>query len=302
MTSASFASRLDEAFVASPYSLERIIDMLAQQDLHVSQATLSHWRLGRSVPKRRNSLAVVIALEEILDLPHQGLTSLLPSDIKKAIETPTPSSGTEPQPVTFTYDFLFNETNQNVDWSNDVQREVLEEKTIVAADFSSQTYTTTFLVRIPQVAKPCLHFRVGLDVTDVIPEKGYVELYNIKGATVGERKVYDNGRTTLTRLDLPPSCYPGQLHSVSFSYVTEFIEPFNNSLMQTFAWPFRFYVNHIEFEGKVPDSIEWVEETIHKKGNTTYTSISTRPVIPIGNTVQVCLEKPTASRSYFRWE
>lgn len=302
MAHTSFASRLDEALIAAPYSLDRIVDILAKQGLKVSQATLSHWRSGRSTPKRYNSLRIVAALEDILTLPSQALSSLLPSDIKKNTDASPPESGTEPSPVDSSFSFLYDEADRATDWSNEVQREFMEGETVVSADFLTQTYSFVILARVPQVQHPCLHVSVGLNNTDVIPETGYVDFYNIKGATIGERQVYADGLTTVTRLDLPSSCYPGQLHRISFTYSCQSTVPYTTSLLQLLVWPLHFYVSRVEFEGKVPENIEWIEETVQEEDNATYTSISTRPVIPIGNTIQICIEKPEATRGYFRWK
>lgn len=302
MASASFASRLDEAFINAPWSLERIVEMLAEQDLHVSQATLSHWRTGRSVPKRRNSLRVIAALEEILGLTPQSLSSLLHGYTETNADNLAPTSGTKPHYIDSGFATLFDESDREVNWANEIQRELLEEETIISADFLTQTHTFLSLVRVPQVKNPCLRVSIGLDETDVIPETGYVDVYNVKGATVGGRKLFADGRTTVTRLDLPASCCPGQLHRISFSYSYQSLVPFTESLVQGFAWPLRFYICRVEFEGKVPENIEWVEETIREEGDKTYTSIAARPAFPIGNTVQMCIENPTASRGYFRWE
>lgn len=302
MASASFASRLDEALISAPWSLDRIVEMLAEQNLHISQPTLSHWRTGRSVPKRRNSFRIITALEEMLGLTPQSLSSLVRTNTETYTEYLTPISGRDPHPVDSNFSSLFDEADKETDWSNEIQREFLEEETVISADFLTSTHTFVILARVPQVKNPCLHVTVGLDDSSVIPESGYVDVYNIKGATIGERRVYADGHTTVTRLDLPDSCYPGQLHRISFTYSDQSTVPFTESLFQTFAWSLHFYVNRVEFEGKVPERIEWIEETTREEEDKTYTSISSRPVIPIGNTVQICIEKPSASRGYFRWE
>lgn len=302
MASASFAAKLDEALIAAPWSLDRIVAILAEQDLHISQATLSHWRSGRSVPKRRNSFPIIAALEDLLGLPPHSLRSLIRSNTETPTNYLAPVSGKEPDPIDSDFAFLFNESDNATDWSNDIQRELLEKETVISADFLTQTHTFVILARIPKVKNPCLHVSIGLTETSVMPEVGYIDLYNIKGATIGERKLYANGRTTVTRLDLPPSCHPGQLHRVSYTYSYKYTEPLKKTSSQAFAWPLHFYINRVEFEGKVPEKIEWVDETVREEESATYSSISTRPVYPFDNTVQVCIEKPQATRGHFRWE
>lgn len=296
MPAQSFASELDKALTASSWSLESIVDILAREDLHISQATLSHWRTGRSVPRRYKSFHIVTALEKILSLPPQSLSILLTIDDNNSGHTKNkhfaPLPATKPDPIDSDFTSLFAESDENTSWSDEIRREFIEEETIISTDFLTQTRTIVILGRIPQVSHPCLHISVGLDDWDVVPETGYIDVYDVKGAIIGERKLYNDGLTTVTRLDVPDSCYPGQLHRISYSYTYQTTIPFTESLLRAFPWPLRFYINRVEFEGKVPENIEWVSETIHEDDDTTHTSIVSRPVFPINNTIQMCIENP----------
>ncbi|TYK48276.1 helix-turn-helix domain-containing protein [Actinomadura decatromicini] len=69
-----FAGALRQAIQASGLTLERIRHRLGRRGLAVSVATLSYWQRGRSRPRSR---AVVVALEEILQVPPGTLTELL---------------------------------------------------------------------------------------------------------------------------------------------------------------------------------------------------------------------------------
>jgi hypothetical protein len=57
--------------------LERLRSRLAERGIEVGLASLSDWQHGRAWPRRPKSLRAIVALEEILDLPRQTLTSLL---------------------------------------------------------------------------------------------------------------------------------------------------------------------------------------------------------------------------------
>ncbi|HEX8870606.1 MAG TPA: hypothetical protein VF821_33375, partial [Lentzea sp.] len=63
-----FAEALTKAVDNSGLSLERIQHHLAARGMQVSLSTLSYWRRGRSRPERPESLKVVSALEDLLDL------------------------------------------------------------------------------------------------------------------------------------------------------------------------------------------------------------------------------------------
>ncbi|GAA1881782.1 hypothetical protein GCM10009736_57140 [Actinomadura bangladeshensis] len=69
-----FAGALRQAVQASGLTLERIRHRLGRRGLTVSVATLSYWQRGRSRPRSRT---VVVALEEILQVPQGTLTELL---------------------------------------------------------------------------------------------------------------------------------------------------------------------------------------------------------------------------------
>ncbi|GAA0617572.1 hypothetical protein HPO96_12700 [Kribbella sandramycini] len=72
-----FPAALHLAIEASGLTLEEIRDWLGERGAHLSIATLSYWRRGRSRPERTASLAAVRLLEELLELPVNSLLSLL---------------------------------------------------------------------------------------------------------------------------------------------------------------------------------------------------------------------------------
>jgi hypothetical protein len=74
---ASFAEALRQAIARRGLALNRIRTHLADRGLHVGVATLSTWQSGRRVP-RDDSLAIVSALEELLQVPPGWLTVRIP--------------------------------------------------------------------------------------------------------------------------------------------------------------------------------------------------------------------------------
>ncbi|WP_432876449.1 hypothetical protein ACQPYH_26440 [Kribbella sp. CA-245084] len=85
---ASFADALRHAISRRGLALNRIRTHLADRGLHVGVATLSTWQSGRRIP-REDSLAVITALEELLQVPTGWLTVRIP---------PAREPGTSPQP------------------------------------------------------------------------------------------------------------------------------------------------------------------------------------------------------------
>lgn len=72
-----FHDALRAAIDRSGLTLDRLRERLARRGIHVSLASLSYWRLGRSRPERPDSLRAVGAIEVILGLPRHSLEALL---------------------------------------------------------------------------------------------------------------------------------------------------------------------------------------------------------------------------------
>lgn len=72
-----FAEALRVAIRESGLSLSRIRDRLGERGVLLSPATLSYWQSGRSQPARRDSLAALRALEQVLGLGTGALSLLL---------------------------------------------------------------------------------------------------------------------------------------------------------------------------------------------------------------------------------
>ena len=75
--SGSFAEVLRTAIEVRGLGLERIRERLEAQGISVSVATLSYWQSGRSQPGRKQSMAALPHLEELLDLDPGSLQRAL---------------------------------------------------------------------------------------------------------------------------------------------------------------------------------------------------------------------------------
>lgn len=71
-----FATALQKAMDARGYSLGRLSKAATERGAKVSAATLSYWLTGQAKPRRKSSLEVVAAIEEILELSHGALMTL----------------------------------------------------------------------------------------------------------------------------------------------------------------------------------------------------------------------------------
>lgn len=75
---AAFAAALQQALEAKNLPLDRVCERLAARGIRLTPATLSYWQNDRTRPEQAKSLQAVAELEQILDLHHGALLSLLP--------------------------------------------------------------------------------------------------------------------------------------------------------------------------------------------------------------------------------
>lgn len=75
----TFAEVLSKAVHARGLSLDRIRARLEVAGVPVSNATLSYWQSGRSLPTRARSLRTLVELENVLDLEQGSLIELIRS-------------------------------------------------------------------------------------------------------------------------------------------------------------------------------------------------------------------------------
>lgn len=75
----TFAAVLSKAVQARGLSLDRIRARLEMAGVPVSNATLSYWQSGRSMPTRARSLRTLVELESILELEPGSLIELIRS-------------------------------------------------------------------------------------------------------------------------------------------------------------------------------------------------------------------------------
>ncbi|MFG2603142.1 hypothetical protein ACGFT2_06250 [Streptomyces sp. NPDC048514] len=72
-----FSLALHTALSARGLALHRVRERLSERGINVGVTTLSYWQRGIRHPGRRESLRVITALEDLLELPGEALTQLL---------------------------------------------------------------------------------------------------------------------------------------------------------------------------------------------------------------------------------
>lgn len=290
-----FATVLRAAITASGMSLAQIVENLAERDTKVTQAALSYWQSGRSLPRRQRSRKALVELEQILDLSEGTLTlplqkQLVALNTRRMTQPASPKASIAPNA---------GFSSSSIDWSNEVYREMISVRTTMSIDRCTLTEKVTTLVRIPDVAKPTFH--VGyhwVEASDSDADRPH--LTDIEGATLGESLPLE-GRTRVTCLYIPEFVKPGDLHQLSYTTITRSPNPYTRTTERWFAWPLRYYTVFLDFGGHEPKDVEWVQVNTQEVDGMTQRIESIRPLTPINSTVQVTAASVDGGSSVVRW-
>ena len=307
MNSYPFAQEFNRVLTLSGLSVADVVKELKQRGFVISASSLSYWRSGRSLPRKKNSFAIVEAIEEICDVPKGTLTTVLSDVLSLGSDNSTPFSivSLPPENDKAGTPQASREIDNEIDWSCEVRREVINCFFTVAADFLSIERYVVHLVRPSQAEYSYLHAGSIWTENDVPPTEPDFTQKNIEGAILDNTWVKKNEQgervAETVRLRLFPK-YTNELMRVAYRTATEILKkPAHESDGWHFLWSLRFYTCHITFEGEVPEKIEWVMQTREKHGGQTITSTQVTRIYPVGNTVQITLENPPPATGWFRW-
>ncbi|MBP3223466.1 MAG: hypothetical protein J6M18_06035 [Actinomycetaceae bacterium] len=271
-----FADTLRNAITKSGMSLTQIVDKLSERNTHVTQAALSYWQSGRSLPRRQRSRQALTELEHVLSISEGSLTvplhnELIALNTGSSTVTSAPHNNISPN----------TQPNQHdIDWSNEVYREMLSIRATLSPDKHVLTEKVTALVRIPDVRNATYH--AGQHWT---PPSQKPILIDIEGATRNDDVVTEE-QTFITRLTLPHTCKPGDLHQLSYTTITKSTQPFDRITERWFAWPMRYVTIFVDFGGHVPQNIQWRQEKQSQQFSMNEKVVSSKPLIPLNGTVQ----------------
>lgn len=312
-TISNFAVTLDHAIIQSGMPLREIADRLEQAGCPCTAANLSYWRKGRSLPRRKNSLAVVVELEKVLGLPEGRLVTALEQDsvlqvrpasaVKAAVRES--ASKAFPRSRNFNTDAevaaSFAQVDCGIDWNNEAVREIMEEDIMVSSDFLTVDIIVTLTVRSVG-PESTLHI-TGFWDEGHPPAEDDIGIYNVLGARIGETitEHVSSGTVRVTTLHLPEELKPGELHHVRYERRFWSSAPLKYAVKRAFSWPFRFYLTRVTFAGEVPENIEWtLSSTLEVEGGRERTILS-RSLKPYGKTVMFTTENVSNAVGSVRW-
>lgn len=307
MNAYPFAQEFNRVLTISGLSIADVVKELKERGFVISASSLSYWRSGRSLPRKKNSFEIVNAIEEICGAPAGTLSTVLSDILSLGSTNSTPFSviSLPPEHDKAGTPEASRDIDNEIDWSFEARREVVNCFFTVSADFLSMGRYVMLLVRPSTAEKTYVHAGSIWNEDDIPPTKPDFTQENIEGATLDKTWFKDNEHgvreAETARLLLPPASN-NELIRVAYStgsVVTK--NPIHETDGWHFLWPLRFYTCHVTFEGKVPNNIEWVMQNREKRGGQSITSTQVTRVHPVGNTVQITLEEPPAATGWFRW-
>ncbi|MBR5951165.1 MAG: hypothetical protein IKZ87_07010 [Actinomycetaceae bacterium] len=301
----NFASVLNQAITSSGLSLTDIVNELDKQDLTLSAASLSYWKTGKSLPTRKSSLPILSAIEAMCSLPAGTLIKAARADSQANNNRQILSSASHtrvPDNVRSQVPKEAEDTEKDVNWEQEAEREILIDSHHISADFRGMRSEIMILSRIVTPTRSHLHVSSYLSEAEEKFSDTETGIRYLEGASVGEIIRHENNQTLTLRLDLPETCKVGDLHRV-FYLPAPFTHPSpcKQSPNRYLAWPLRMYTCNLVFEGEVPENIEWVTEGTQERAGSRIKQVTTQRVYPSGNTVQISLENVKGIVGYFRW-
>jgi transcriptional regulator with XRE-family HTH domain len=240
LASGPFPDALRAAIAESGLSLDRIGYRLRQQGTPISLATLSSWQSGRRRPERAASLAALIRLEQIVDVPPGSLAALLGPRRARGRKIYTDA----PDLVAVYQDWnpiarLLSEFDTSSD--DQLIRLSQYERLRVGPDGRLREFYSRALVR---AAANDVSSAIVIDQAD---DGNPSVIHPLRGCTLGTVRSQPEVGLTIAELRLPRPLQRGEL--LVMEYRVEFTPPFprDRDSSRRLRVPMREYVFDVEF-------------------------------------------------------
>ena len=299
----TFAEVFRDAIDNSGKTLSQICDELESGGANISQASLSYWQSGRSVPRRQSSVKTLTKLEQILYLPKGTLIAAATdanhrSFGENAFEVEETFETTSRGMIMYNDEMLLpSEADlHDIDWHNAVQRKAMRANIKVRDGGREMVVETNCIVGLNGLESPV--FYIG----NVWGEgESHPEITDVIGGRLGAKFTYNNERYVLREINLPAGRYAGELRQVAWTLRRRSEERFTRTPQRWFALPLSAYAVSIDFGSDVPHYVEWVKsETVEWNGLKERTETS-RQMACTGGIARLTLEDVRDCSAYIRW-
>lgn len=294
-----FAQVLQQAITQSGKTLAQITYEVRELGSSISQASLSYWQSGRSIPRRQSSAKTLRALEKVLDVPRGTLydaaaLSGMPSEPEVEATFENTSRGMIVPEDSLA---ILEKTDiSNIDWDNEVERKAMRSSARISNDGHLMEMTTLCIVALQGIDAPVFH--VGSVWSEGNPPP---EMLDVVGGEVGETIMFAEENYCLSEIRLPRGYATGELRQVGWTYRQESTQKITRTPHRWFARPLETYALTIEFEGAVPERVEWVQtQEITSNGLRQRTETS-RELDISGGIARLALENVHDCTAYIRW-
>lgn len=297
----TFAEAFRDAVNASGMTLVEVVDALADRGVKLTQATLSYWQSGRSLPRRQSSLKALAEIEKVLGVP----TGTLSIPVEREREAPVRPADTpivqQPNSAGSLVPSVLWGAPRNldpsaIDWSNEVQRKFMHQTIKISEGGHKAAIRAEAIVRVTGPEHPTMHVGEAWGPGDPIPEVSAVD-----GGTLGEPDVHEAERFLLVPIELPEAQQTGELRQVGYTIETTSSDRITRTSQRWFAWPLDMFALTVDFGEELPQFVEWVMVQTRTKAGTSERIETSRELSIIDGVCQATVENIEDGVSFIRW-
>lgn len=298
--SQQFAHILQRAISRSGKTLSHIAHEVRELGSPISQASLSYWQSGRSIPRRQSSGKTLRALEKVLNVPRGTLydaaaLSGMPTELEAEVTFENTSRGMIVPEESLA---VLEKTDvSSVDWDNEVERKAMRTNIRISNDGHLMEMTTLCIVALQGIDAPVFH--VGSVWSEGNPPP---ELLEVVGGEVGATTVYNEENYCLSEIRLPKGYAVGELRQVGWTYRQESAQKITRTPHRWFARPLETYAMNIAFEGAIPSCVEWVQTQEVTSSGFMQRIETSRELDASSGVARLALENVHDCTAYIRWE
>ncbi|WP_040158948.1 hypothetical protein [Nigerium massiliense] len=199
----TFAEVLSKAVQARGLSLDRIRARLEVAGVPVSNATLSYWQSGRSLPTRARSLRTLVELESILDLESGALIELIRNADGRSRHQIFPWQSVVPGEKVA--EQIISELG--IDYAGRITRLTCHDNVTIAEDRTEATQLTRLLLRAERSGTQAWPVVIQQDAAEqVVPE-----IEPVFGCTVGRVVVAPQEQLVVAEMLFPRPLQRGEV-------------------------------------------------------------------------------------------
>lgn len=293
-----FAQAFRDVLAQSGMTLVEVVEALAERDVKLTQASLSYWQSGRSVPRRQSSIAVLSDVEEVLGAPKDTLVNALQQEREehaKNAEMASRAKAGQRRP-----ELLWNAPRDVdidlIDWDNEVQRKFIHQTMTIRNGGHEAVTRVDAVVRVGGAESPAMHVCESWALGDSLPE-----INEVYGGILGAAHVNEKSRFAIFPIELPEDKTSGDLHQLGYTISSTASDRITQTPQGWFAQPVDMYAFTVDFGDEVPMSVEWVNVNIRRRGDAVERIETTHNLEIIGGIVQATVERLNDSAAFIRW-